>query len=80
MAPKRKTVFTAEPEQIARIDGLVRDGLYRSASEFLREAIDRRLADLEVQMLAEQVERYCAAGHADEDSDLVDMQALDEED
>ena len=79
MSPKKRTVFTAEPDQLEQIESLVRDGRYRSASEFLREAIDHRLADIEAMTLAEQVERYCEDGHAAEDVGLIDAQALDEE-
>jgi Arc/MetJ-type ribon-helix-helix transcriptional regulator len=79
MSPRQKTVFTAEPEQMKRVEALVREGRYRSASEFLRAAIDRQLAELESAAIAEQVERYCAAGHAREDDDLLAAQAFDEE-
>lgn len=72
-------MFTAEPAQIRRIEKLVDAGRYRSTSEFLREAIDRRLEELDAEALAEQVERYLRAGHAGEDADLVDAQALPEE-
>jgi Arc/MetJ-type ribon-helix-helix transcriptional regulator len=78
MAPKRKVVFTAEPTRWERVEALVREGRYGSASEFLREAIDRRCAEIEAEALAAEVERYCDAGHAGEDDDLVAGQALDE--
>jgi Arc/MetJ-type ribon-helix-helix transcriptional regulator len=76
---KRKAVFTADPRQLERIDALVRAGRYRSASEFLREAIDEKLHALAGQRLKEEVARYCAEGYGDEDRALVDMQAFDEE-
>ena len=78
MAPKQKIVFTAEPGQMGRVEALVRQGRYRSASEFLREAIDRRIAELEAEVVAEQVERYCDEGHANEDDALVAGQAFGE--
>ena len=78
MAPtKRKTVFTAEPRQWARIQEAVGQGRYRTASEFLREAIDEKLERLERAELSEQVEDYCARGHLAEDGELVGSQAFD---
>ena len=74
---KKKTVFTAEPDQIEQIQDMVRSGKYRSSSEFLREAIDEKLARLGRERLAKQVARYCEGGHADEEADLVAEQALD---
>jgi Arc/MetJ-type ribon-helix-helix transcriptional regulator len=76
---KRKAVFTAEPEQWARVEEMVRSGQYKSASAFLREAIDEKLARTRRARLAEQVARYCGAGHAEEDCDLIEWQAFDEE-
>ena len=72
---KRKTVFTAEPMQIERIQELVRRGSYRTASEFLRQAIDEKLARLRRDRLAEQVARYCQDGHAVEDDGFIAEQA-----
>lgn len=78
MAPgKRKAVFTAEPEQLERIQEIVRQGRYRTASAFLREAIDEKLVRLDRDLLAEQVERYCQGGHAGEDDGLIARQAFD---
>ena len=76
---KRKAVFTAEPTQLEQIERLVRSGRYRTASAFLREAIDEKLGRLRRTRLAEQVDRYCADGHAAEDRELVDWQAFEEE-
>jgi Arc/MetJ-type ribon-helix-helix transcriptional regulator len=78
-ARKVKTVFTAESRQVTAIRRLVKSGRYGSPSEFLREAIDdklRRIRDLD---LAAEVERYCADGHANEDLDLIAMQAFPED-
>lgn len=74
---KQKTVFTAEPEQLKEIGEVVSSGRYRSTSEFLREAIDDKLQRLQRERLADQVDRYCSEGHADEDSDLVEAQAFE---
>jgi Arc/MetJ-type ribon-helix-helix transcriptional regulator len=76
---KRKTVFSAEARQIARIRSLVRARRYRTPSEFLREAIDDKLAALDLAGLDQQVARYCAEGLADDDGELIDAQALGEE-
>ncbi len=74
---KQKTVFTAEPEQLKEIGEVVSSGRYRSTSEFLREAIDDKLQRLQRERLADQVDRYCSEGYADEDSDLVEAQAFE---
>jgi Arc/MetJ-type ribon-helix-helix transcriptional regulator len=79
MGAKRKAVFTAEPEQLDRIQEIVREGRYRSSSEFLREAIDEKLERLRGDLLAEQVARYCEKRYADEDEGLIARQAFDEE-
>jgi Arc/MetJ-type ribon-helix-helix transcriptional regulator len=71
-----KTVFTARAGQVKRIAELVESGAYASASAFLREAIDEKFTRMERTALAEQVERYCAAGYADEDMDLISWQAF----
>ena len=39
--------------------------------------MDEKLQRIERERLAEAVERYCAAGHAVEDLDLIDAQAFD---
>ncbi len=77
---KRKTVFPAEPRQLEEIETAVRSGLYRSASEFLREAIDEKLRKLRRARLEAQVASYCAEGHGDEDRELVEFQAFDRDD
>jgi Arc/MetJ-type ribon-helix-helix transcriptional regulator len=75
-----KTVFTARAGQVKRIAELVRAGEYPSASAFIRQAIDDKFTRMERSALAEQVERYCAAGHGHEDMDLIDEQAFPEDD
>jgi Arc/MetJ-type ribon-helix-helix transcriptional regulator len=74
---KRKAVFTAEPAQLEEIEAVVRSGQYRSASEFLREAIDEKLRRLRRLRLEAQVASYCAEGYGDEDRDLAELQAFD---
>jgi Arc/MetJ-type ribon-helix-helix transcriptional regulator len=74
---KKKAVFTAEPTQLEQIEAVVRAGKYRSASEFLREAIDEKLRRLRQERLEAQVASYCAEGYGDEDRDLVEFQAFD---
>lgn len=79
MAPtKVKSVFTAEVRQVARIRSLVRSRRYKTTSEFLREAIDDKLAALERASLEQQVARYCDLGASEEDRELIDAQAFDE--
>jgi Arc/MetJ-type ribon-helix-helix transcriptional regulator len=77
---KKKAVFTAEPAQLEQIDAEVRSGRYRSASEFLREAIDEKLRRLRRRRLETQVAAYCAEGSGDEDRDLSEFQAFDGDD
>jgi Arc/MetJ-type ribon-helix-helix transcriptional regulator len=55
----------------------VRCGKYRSVSEFLREAIDEKLTRMRRRRLEDQVARYCAKGYANEDPDLVRIQAFE---
>jgi Arc/MetJ-type ribon-helix-helix transcriptional regulator len=81
MAPtKRKAVFTAEPRQLQQIEAIVQSGKYRSASEFLREAINEKLNRMRQKRLEAQVAAYCAEGYGDEDRDLSDFQAFDADD
>ena len=74
---KRKTVINAEASQIERAQSLIDAGRYRTLSEFVREALDEKLQRIERERIAEAVERYCAAGHAAEDLDLIDVQAFE---
>lgn len=78
--PKRKSVFTAEPEQLDRIRRVVETGRYRSSSELIREAIDEKLERVRRERLAEQVADYCDRGYADEDHGLIESQASARED
>jgi len=74
---KRRTVVNAEPRQIERAMLLVQQGRYRTLSDFVREAIDEKLARIDEALLEDEVARYCAAGHGVEDADLVESQAFD---
>ncbi len=71
---KRKAVFTADPQLLEHIEALVRAGRYRSTSAVPREAISEKLEKVRRLALADEVARYCDAGHGDED-DLIDLQA-----
>jgi Arc/MetJ-type ribon-helix-helix transcriptional regulator len=75
-AAKQKAVINAEKSQIERVKRLVDDGRYRTVSEFVREAVDEKLERIAESRIAEAVERYCSAGHGEEDVDLVETQAL----
>jgi Arc/MetJ-type ribon-helix-helix transcriptional regulator len=77
LGPKAKAVVNAEKRQLAEIERLVKRGDYGSVSEFMREAVDEKLERLREMSLGEQVARYSAAGHSDEDGDLVAAQAFD---
>ena len=79
MPLKKKSVFSAEPDQIRRIQDLVRSGKYRSSSEFLREAIDEKLAGVRRELLTKQVASYCEGRYPDEDANLVAEQAFDKD-
>lgn len=74
---KRKTVINAEASQLERVQPLIDAGRYRTLSEFVREALDEKLQRIERERIAEAVERYCVAGHALEDLDLIDVQAFE---
>ncbi len=77
MRTKRRTVVNADAEQIERAMALVRRGRYRTLSDLIREAVDEKLARLDDALLEDEVVRYCAAGHGDEDSDLIAAQAFE---
>lgn len=74
---KRKAVINAEASQLERVQPLIEAGRYRTLSEFVREAMEEKLQRVEEEQIAEAVERYCAAGHADEDADLITAQAFE---
>ena len=75
-ATKQKAVINAEKSQLDRVQRLIDSGRYRTVSEFVREAVEEKLDRLDQLQVAEAVERYCAAGLADEDADLIEAQAF----
>ena len=75
-AIKQKAVINAERSQLERVQRLIAGGRYRSVSEFVREALAEKLERIEQGRVAEAVERYCAAGLAEEDLDLIDGQTV----
>jgi Arc/MetJ-type ribon-helix-helix transcriptional regulator len=77
MGTKAKSVINVEKHQLLEIERLVRLGDYASAAEFVREAVDEKLARLREARLGEQVAGYAAAGHSEEEPDLVAAQAFD---
>lgn len=77
MGTKKRTVINADARQIERVGSLVTQGRYRTVSDFVREAVDEKLARIEDARLEDEVARYCAEGHADEDTELIAAQAFD---
>ena len=75
---KRKAVINAEAEQLLDVEGLVREGRYRSVSEFVREAIADKLQALNHSRVEEQLERYCANELDQEDDDIIGGQAFED--
>jgi Arc/MetJ-type ribon-helix-helix transcriptional regulator len=71
MSTKKRAVVNAYADQLRRVEKLVANGRYRTLSGFVREALDEKLARVEDEVLADEVERYCAAGYANEDADLI---------
>ena len=65
------------PAQLEEIQSKVRAGLYRSTSEFLREAIDEKLERLRRDRVAQQVERYCTLNDPETEEELIAAQAFD---
>lgn len=77
MRTKQRTVVSAERSDLDGVERLVRSGRYQTVSEFVRQAIAEKLQREDAAALAEEVERYVAAGHASsDDDDLVHAQAL----
>lgn len=75
---KQKAVINAEASQLEEVEGLVQAGLYRSVSEFMREAVADKLAALAQNRVAEQVTEYCAHDGDGEEEELVRAQAFDD--
>ncbi len=76
---KRKTVFNADSEVLAQARELVEAGQYKTLSEFIREAMAEKIKALHQLRLREAVAQYCAAGHAGEDPELIEAQAVDDD-
>ena len=70
-------MISADAAHVRRAEALVAAGRYRTLSDFVREAMDEKLARLEHELLADEVERYCAAGHGEEDGELIAAQAVE---
>ena len=73
---KRKAVVNAEGAHLEAVEGLIRSGRYKTLSEFVRQAMEEKLARLRREELAEQVERYCDEVNQHEDADLIEWQAF----
>lgn len=76
MARKKKAVISADPAQLAEVQGLIRARRYRTVSEFVRVAINEKLQRLHAEQLADEVDRYIAGGHTFEDEELISAQAF----
>ena len=74
---RQKAVINADKSQLHQVKRLIESGRYETLSEFMREAVAEKLERLEQDHVAEAVGRYCAAGHADEDVDLIGAQAFE---
>ena len=72
----KKLVFRAEAKHVEHIKALVRSRQFPSVSAFLREAVDEKLRRARRERLSAEVARYCDEGYADEDRDLVALQAF----
>ena len=78
MGTKRRTVISADAGHIQQAEALVAAGRYRTLSDFVREAMDEKLARLEQEMLVDEVARYCATERDEAaDDDLISSQALE---
>lgn len=75
---EEEAVVNAEAEQLSRVEGLVREGRYRSISEFVREAIADKLQSLNQSRVEEQLDRYCGHGLDQEGDDLIGGQAFED--
>jgi Arc/MetJ-type ribon-helix-helix transcriptional regulator len=76
MGHRKRAVISADANALAEVEHLVRRGRYATVSEFVRAAVAEKLERERAQRLADQVAEYVRAGHADEDLDLVEAQAI----
>lgn len=75
---KRKAVVNADAAQLDQVEALVRQGRFRTVSDFVRRAMAEKLAQLDRERLAEEVTRYCREeASAAEAPELVAWQAFD---
>lgn len=74
---KKKIVFVAETGQVYGIRDHVKNGRYRNASDFLREAVNEKLARLRRERLTKQVANYC--NETGDASEFIAVQAFDPE-
>lgn len=78
-AAKRKAVVSADAAHLDEVEALVRQGKFRTVSDFVRRAVAEKLERIEAQRLADEVARYCDEKAGDEtDAELVEWQAFDE--
>lgn len=73
---RKKAVINAEPEALADVEALVREGRFASVSEFVREAMREKLARLRRERLHRQVASYCREVDIDEGDNLIAAQAF----
>lgn len=73
---KRKAVISADATDLEAVETLVREGRYRTVSEFVREAVSEKLSRHWRERLTEQIDRYAAAGTDGADDELVEWQAI----
>ncbi len=73
---RKKAVISADPEALADVEALVKQGQYATVSEFVREAIAQSLIRIRQARLEEQVARYCGSPQTEEDNDLIATQAF----
>jgi len=71
MGTKRRVVVNADAADLRLVEELVASGRYRTVSDFVREAVHEKLVRAEAEVLEDEVARYCAAGYANEDPDLI---------
>lgn len=76
MRTHRRAVVNADPVALEEVETLVENGRVRSVSDFVREAMKEKLQRLHAASLAGELERFCAAGYAEEDIDLVQAQPI----
>lgn len=69
-------MISADPADLEAVESLVRQGRYRTVSEFVREAVSEKLSRHWQERLREQVDRYGSAGTDGGDDELIEWQAV----